>query len=180
MLLTNLFELFVYYLAIYIPLLVILIIVDRILKKHGVKCFITKMNFGKKALVLMFIVYLYMLFYMTLLDNMYMRAGAGGINLVPFSEVHFPLSSMDVYSLAANIVLFVPFGFFIRLFWQKAYISLLASFLTSTCIETIQIFIGRTCDIDDVICNTLGGIIGIFLGAVALKLKKMYISKKCN
>ena len=178
MLLTNLFELLGYYMIIYIPLFVILIIVDRVLKKRGVKCFITNMSFIKKMLALMFAVYLYMLVYMTLFDNMYMRAGAGGINLVPFSELHFPLSSWDVYSLVANVVLFVPLGFFVRLFWQKTYISLLVHFLISVCIEIIQIFIGRTCDVDDVICNTLGGVIGICFCAIVLKIKS--IVKKCN
>lgn len=70
-------------------------------------------------------------------------------------------------------LMFVPFGFFVCLFSKRPFVSLFASFLTSVAIEVIQIFIGRTCDIDDVICNTLGGLVGICLSIVLMKIIKL-------
>lgn len=173
MLLTRMLELLGRYLIVFIPLFAVLMIADKILKKRKVECFVTQMSFAKKTAALMFAVYMYILIYLTLCDNIYMRAGAGGINLIPFNEIHFPLSILDAYSLSANIMLFVPLGFFVYLFSKRPFVSLFASFLTSVAIEVIQIFIGRTCDIDDVICNTLGGLVGICLSLVLMKIIKL-------
>lgn len=82
MLLTRMLELLGRYLIVFIPLFAVLMIANKILKKRNVECFVTKMSFAKKTAALMFAVYLYILIYLTLCDNIYMRAGAGGINLI--------------------------------------------------------------------------------------------------
>ena len=59
--------------------------------------------------------------------------------------------------------MFVPYGFLLpllfcktRTFWKTFIIVFFSSFM----IEFVQYFIGRSCDIDDLIMNTLGGCIG--------------------
>ena len=70
-------------------------------------------------------------------------------------------------NLLGNVVCFVPFGFVLpvisrnqRKFWK----ILLLSFLTSLLVELIQLVskVG-SCDVDDMLLNTLGGIIGYVL-----------------
>ena len=48
-------------------------------------------------------------------------------------------------------------------FCQKLLAAGLFLAAARVCIEVIQIFVGRTCDINDVIFNTLGGLVGIAL-----------------
>lgn len=57
---------------------------------------------------------------------------------------------------------------------------LLLTFIVSLSIETIQLSIGRVFDVDDVILNVLGGLIGFILykvlnKAIPDKLKKNWI-----
>ncbi len=93
------------------------------------------------------------------------------LNLVPFSwlfetwEMGFRAMMTQVIS---NMIMFVPFGFLLPVVF-KFFGSLLKTtgfaFCFSFLIEVFQYFIGRSCDIDDLILNTLGAIIGygIFL-----------------
>lgn len=71
------------------------------------------------------------------------------------------------YNVVGNIIWFIPLGFLIPIIWEKkrqlgTIIGL--SFITSLSIEVLQ-FIFRTgiSDIDDLVFNTLGGIIGYII-----------------
>ena len=68
-----------------------------------------------------------------------------------------------IYNVIGNIVLFIPFGFFIYIKYNKNKSNaLLAIFIMTLSIEFIQGFIPyRFCEIDDIILNTFGGYIGI-------------------
>lgn len=76
-----------------------------------------------------------------------------------------PLLLLHDFEIRANIALFVPLGFllptaFKRLkWWQVDLICLGATSL----VELVQPFFGRAGDIDDVITNALGGVIGCAL-----------------
>ena len=65
-----------------------------------------------------------------------------------------------------NILLFVPFGFFLPILWDKfrniKNIALMG-FIVTSLIEISQIFTFRTSDINDIITNTVGTIIGYFI-----------------
>ena len=75
-----------------------------------------------------------------------------------------------------NVCLFMPlggllpcvFGFLRKGAWK----TVLFCLLLSLCIETAQFFIGRVADMDDLICNTLGGVFGRALYTVAAWLFK--------
>ena len=86
----------------------------------------------------------------------------GNISLVPFDTF-----SQSTYILIANIVLFMPFGLFSALLWRG--FGWKRALLTGGCItlfiESCQLFIGRTFDIDDLTLNTLGVFCGFLLAA---------------
>jgi VanZ family protein len=71
-------------------------------------------------------------------------------------------------SFILNVVLFVPFGFGLRLAGLRRNRTIAAGFLTSLAIELLQFRIipGRESGISDLISNTLGAIIGAALAAV--------------
>jgi len=84
----------------------------------------------------------------------------GTANLTPFST--FKPDSWSLMILAGNILMFVPLGFFPALFsslftFRKAF---LAAPFVSLFIECWQLMIGRSFDIDDLILNTCGFLLG--------------------
>ena len=94
----------------------------------------------------------------------------------------YPLGQF-IYNVIGNIVLFIPFGFFIYIKFEKNKTkTLLAVFIMTLGVEFIQGFIPyRFCDIDDIILNTFGGYIGIIIYNILFskfnnKLKKIQIT----
>ncbi|MGN0426874.1 MAG: VanZ family protein [Agathobacter sp.] len=86
------------------------------------------------------------------------------------------IASVSMLNLMANLLLFLPLGFFVPLLWGKfnnvkkiVYLGIGVSAL----VEFIQMFVGRSTDIDDVILNTIGVLIG-FLIFRLLKMVQMY------
>lgn len=96
-------------------------------------------------------------------------------NFIPFREIlRYPIGSKHFYwNVVGNIMIFVPFGFFISSYLgsQKMNRPLLVTFITSLTIELVQMFIGRSFDVDDVLLNCVGGIVGflLFIGLSAIK-----------
>ena len=91
----------------------------------------------------------------------------------------YPLGQF-IYNVIGNIVLFIPFGFFIYIKFEKNKTkTLLAVFIMTLGVEFIQGFIPyRFCDIDDIILNTFGGYLGIIIYNILFskfnnKLKKI-------
>lgn len=83
-----------------------------------------------------------------------------------------PLALLHDFEMLANIALFVPLGFLLPIafgklkWWQTDLIC-----LGTTCaVELIQPFFGRACDIDDIIMNTLGGVIGCALAKLLQRI----------
>ena len=91
----------------------------------------------------------------------------GTVSMVPFGTF-----SDSVYILAANVILFMPFGLFSALLWRS--FDWKRALLTGGCItlfiESFQLFIGRTFDIDDLMLNTLGVFCGFLLAPVFRRL----------
>ena len=78
-------------------------------------------------------------------------------------------------NIISNILLFVPYGFFSSYYLSNKKIStnVLLCLVATCCIETIQYYIGRVFDIDDIMLNVLGGFIGclLFVALTAIKAK---------
>lgn len=122
-----------------------------------------KFTFYKELLMFFFIIYILLLYYIvTFQDNNY-----GTNNFIPFKEIfRYNITSRLFFkNVLGNIVLFIPFGIFVTHYVKnkKIYPTLILSFLVSVSIEFTQSVIGRTADIDDVILNLLGGILGYFI-----------------
>ena len=95
-------------------------------------------------------------------------------NFVPFREISRYLMYWRsiglphvILNLAGNIVGFMPFGFFVPLlfrFHRDVPFIFGISLLVSAAIEMIQLItrVG-SCDVDDMILNTLGGLLGYAL-----------------
>ncbi|MDL2237374.1 VanZ family protein [Christensenellaceae bacterium OttesenSCG-928-K19] len=91
----------------------------------------------------------------------------GSVGLIPFS-------SISLFGFALNTALFVPLGFLIPLLFQgKNKLSIVAAhgFLFSLCIEASQLFKLRAADVDDLIANTLGTVLGFALYKLLLGRK---------
>lgn len=87
------------------------------------------------------------------------------LNLIPFNWRENGLKQFFIEELA-NIILFIPLGFFVPAIFRskrKAYRTVSITFAITFGIEFLQYFIGRLSDIDDIITNLLGGIIGYMI-----------------
>lgn len=76
------------------------------------------------------------------------------------------------FEMVANIALFVPMGFlmpiaFVRLKWWQTDLICLG---TTCLVELVQPLFGRAGDLDDIIMNTLGGVIGCILAKSAVMI----------
>ena len=153
-------------------------------------------NFTKAIIVYSFILYLECCFFLVNLplpkiDSVHTRY-IDMMNLQPFKFVldfmkESPLRILDkttyvralkhgtFYVPAFNVLMLIPFGIYLRYYFKcslKKTIALTA--LLSLIFELIQlsglffIYSGpyRLCDIDDIIQNTLGGIIGYYIGGI--------------
>ncbi len=94
-------------------------------------------------------------------------------NLVPFHEISRTWDSgWKILILAGNILLFLPVGLAPALLWRDGtWRRSLAAGLGSSClIEFVQLFIARGTDIDDVILNTAGAMLGYALAVLLRRL----------
>lgn len=74
-------------------------------------------------------------------------------------------SYWSAFLFLGNMGMFLPIGFFTALLWRRERLwrSTLVGFLASLSIETIQLFIDRGTDLDDLILNTVGAAVGYLL-----------------
>lgn len=111
------------------------------------------------------------------LATMYAAVGLPDITYYRFSPKFnfrpFLYMFSDLDTTILNVLLFMPLGFFLPLLW-KPFRSCLKTMLLGfgiTClIETLQIFTYRATDVNDLITNTFGTLLGFLLGRIALKL----------
>ena len=123
----------------------------------------TKFCFYKELLSLIFILYVMCLIeVVTLQDNNY-----GLSNFIPFKEIfRYKIGSrLFIKNIIGNILLFLPYGYFSTYYInnKKVWPTTLLTLIVSFTIECVQLKIGRTFDIDDVILNTLGGTLGFLI-----------------
>lgn len=109
---------------------------------------------------LSFLIYIMCLFYVVTFQDV----SWSGHNFIPFKEIlRYDLGTNIFYkNIFGNMLLFLPYGVFIAKYVKtdKISIVLLLAFITSLSIEVIQYLIGRVFDIDDIILNVIGCLIG--------------------
>lgn len=154
------------------PTLTIFLIVIIIMRYFYIRNNKKKFILHEELILLLFITYILLLFELVTSRDVYMS----GTNLVPFREMfRYPIGSTNFYrQVIGNIVLFVPFGFFASYYTKISKFSSITfiTFLVSLTIEVVQKFIGRSFDVDDIILNVIGGIIGFLIYVAIDAIKK--------
>lgn len=87
--------------------------------------------------------------------------------------------SFSLFMLLGNLIMFMPFGFFPALVGSKPkwWKSLLTGFCVSAFIEVIQLFIGRSSDINDIILNTTGALCGFWVYLLITLIAPKFIAR---
>lgn len=90
------------------------------------------------------------------------------------------LMGYERFEVLANVALFVPLGFLLPIFWRKLrwwQVDLIC--LGTTCVvELVQPLINGVGDLDDLIANALGGIIGCALAKTVIMIEKHVKNRK--
>lgn len=139
----------------------------------------------------LFFIYLLTVIYLTFFKQGYLRLTFDRIayvNLIPFVETikmfnsNFMGIGNTIYNVGGNILLFAPLGFFIPLLFKKenklCRIALYGAIFSIT-IEALQFLTATNItDIDDIIFNTLGAMIGYLIYNICIKI--LYRTKFIN
>ncbi len=153
------------------PMLLIFVVVLSTIRINYILEKGEKFVLYKEFFSLMFVIYILLLF--ELVTNTDVQSFSH--NFIPFKEIlrHKIGSDQFYWNVVGNIAIFVPFGFFISSYLnsQKVNRPLVITFITSLTIELVQMFIGRSFDVDDILLNCIGGICGflLFIGLSAIK-----------
>ena len=138
----------------------------------------------KRILTILYVFYLCLLFYFLFFSEGFGRMGGSAeyrYNLKPFREImrfyryRYILGNKAFFiNVFGNVIAFMPMGFFQPLLAQKKWrgaLVVLNCFIVSLLVETIQLVFKVGCfDVDDLLLNTLGGLLGVII---------YYVFQKC-
>ena len=130
----------------------IIIIALLILQKYYFK------DVKKMILYMIFSLYLLTVFRITGLPDALRMHFRPRLWLIPFYGIQD-----DLFNCALNIALFIPFGFFLPALWRQFFSfknTLITASGLTTFIEISQLFCNRLTDVNDILMNTLGAVIG--------------------
>ena len=143
-------------LLLFVIVIVTIRIIDVIINKK-------KFVLYKDLFILTFILYMFLLFELVTSTDFESYSN----NFIPFKEImRYEYTSKLFYkNVLGNVLLFVPFGYFVNkmLKNKQLIIGVFITLVTSLSIELIQMNIGRSFDIDDIILNLVGGILGCII-----------------
>lgn len=133
---------------------------------------------------ILFVLYIMFLIYFLIFSDWYGRTGGANgyrYNLVPFQEIQRfwryreTLGWIAFANLFGNILIFVPLGFFMPMAsrYRSFFLTMLYSLGLSLLVEAFQ-FVSQvgSFDVDDMILNTLGGVIGYLLFVVCNTIRR--------
>ena len=109
----------------------------------------------------------------------YIGTGLSEVNLIPFKSIAEQFEHSFIYGAfqtLSNIVLLMPYAYLSRLLFKSFTMkkTVIVGLLISCAIEMIQFFEPRSADIDDVILN----MIGVVLGCLLFEKTKRWLSQK--
>lgn len=146
-----------------LPVIIIITVIACSLRIAYIIKFKKKFVLYKELYSLIFILYILCLFEVVTFQDV----NYGTSNFIPFKEIfRYDFGSrLFVKNIVGNMLLFLPYGYFVSNYLKskKMWITIFLTVLVSVTIEVVQFYIGRTFDIDDIILNTVGGILGYFL-----------------
>lgn len=106
--------------------------------------------------------------------------GARGYDLIPFSSFQRAIEQPEMYrSMLMNVFIFVPLGMslvfvFRGSTFKRIMLTVLIGFLLSVLVEALQYFFSLgLAETDDVICNTVGTLIGSTAYPLSLLWRKL-------
>ncbi len=161
------------YMIITIPIyLIVRIIIFKTKKK--------KINWYHETGLFLFVIFLVGLASQTIITKFefgmngfgIVKSGGHETNLIPFKVIIDTYKEVFVngyinyfiINFLGNIIMFMPIGFFIPLLWKANNKKvIIAGFCSSLFIEICQLFLTRGTDIDDLMLNTIGTILGLLL-----------------
>lgn len=124
-------------------------------------------------LLLCFIIYVLCLFQVVTFQD---TVSWSSNNFIPFKEIfRYDFGSrLFIKNVVGNVLLFLPFGFFISYYLkcEKVWLPIVLTLIASCSIETVQMIIGRVFDIDDIMLNLVGGILGFLCYYLLSKFAK--------
>lgn len=140
---------------------------------------------------IIFVLYIVFVFYFLLVSEVYGRTGevqGYHYNLVLFREIRrfwnyreqlgmFATAS----NLLGNILIFLPFGFFMPMASMRRSfcVTTIYSLLLSVIVETSQLLMQvGSFDVDDLLLNTVGGMLGFIAFAVCNVIRRNYAKKQ--
>lgn len=148
--------------------------VSYLIKNHE------KIVLYKELLMLSFAIYILCLFQVvTFQDDVTWSSN----NFIPFKEIlRYDITSrLFIKNVVGNMLLILPFGFFTSYYLkvEKMHLPVILTVIASTSIEIVQMCIGRVFDVDDIILNLVGGILGFLLYSI-LKTIGEKLPKFCH
>ena len=140
---------------------------------------------------ILFVIYIIFVFYFLLISEVYGRTSEMQeyhYNLVLFQEIKRFWNYREqlgafatVTNLFGNVLIFLPFGFFMpmaskhRSFLNTSFYSLALSLI----VEISQLFMKVGCfDVDDLLLNTIGGMLGYIVFSICNVTRRNYAKKK--
>lgn len=150
------------------------------------KCIMKKEGSTKTLLLfLVFSIYVCVLIYITLGNRE--LGSRDDARWIPFMNIFLENGEINIFGfvlMILNIILFVPYGFLLTLIQSKIktlhrfFIIFIESLLLSVIIEVIQRItkLGYF-EVEDIICNTFGGIIGCFIASSLIFFYRIHQEK---
>lgn len=139
---------------------------------------------------ILFVLYILFLIYFLIFSEWYGRTGTGEYryNLELFKEIkrfieyREELGTFAVFTnLFGNILIFVPYGFFISMASKARgfFKTVFYSFGLSLCVECFQLItkVGSF-DVDDLLLNTIGGMLGYILFLICNIIRRRHDVRK--
>ena len=126
-----------------------------------------KQNLTKSCMYCLFCLYLSAVFSLVGIPNVLYVRPELNLNLIPFLGI-----IDDLKNSLLNILLFIPLGFLLPLLWEpyrKISRTIFFGLIFSMTIELLQMLTFRATDVNDLITNTSGALIGFFLAAPVLR-----------
>lgn len=140
---------------------------------------------------ILFVLYIIFVFYFLLISEIYGRTGEMQeyhYNLVLFQEIKrfwYYRKQLGIFATATNllgnVLVFLPFGFFMPMAskYRSFFSTIWYSLILSLVIEISQLFMKVGCfDVDDLLLNTMGGMLGYIAFTICNVIRRNYAKKK--
>lgn len=130
-----------------------------------------KFIISNEMMMLAFIVYILCMFQIVTSGDV---SSVHGVNVTLFKELtRYQVGSRLFYrNIVGNILMFIPFGFFTSFYLKldKKRVIFYLTLIVAVVIELIQLKIGRAFDVDDIILNMVGSLLGYLFYRLVAKL----------